>query len=117
MLRTVPWGQHICNRRFQSAGNLTKYFPLSRRDNILRLRCCLSETKVTILKSCPPIEIGGYKYIVPNGTESLRNIINYNCLKAGANLADNFKFIFKKKPCKNISFCKAFSNCIYRLII
>jgi hypothetical protein len=74
MLRAVPSGRHICNRRFQSAGNLTIYLSLSRRDNTLRLLCCLSETKEIILKPYPPIEIGGYKYSVPNGTESLRNI-------------------------------------------
>ena len=32
--------------------------------------CCLSETKEAVYDCDPPIEIGGYKYSVPNGTIS-----------------------------------------------
>jgi hypothetical protein len=38
--------------------------------------CCLSETKGNTQLYCPPIEIGGYKYVVPNGT--VRNICTFN---------------------------------------
>jgi hypothetical protein len=70
--------------------------PLSRKDNTINAICCLSETKgSTSFYYYPPIEIGGYKYIVPNGTESLRNIKNSNSkFKLSRHCLDNSEIAF-----------------------
>jgi hypothetical protein len=67
MLRLVPEGQYIYNRRFQSAGYASKFLPLSRSDNTLRIQCCHYVTRAVCKLFDPPIEIGGYKYAVPLG--------------------------------------------------
>jgi hypothetical protein len=77
MLRSVPSGRYICNRRFQSAGSYLHY-----------CFCHIVTTWIRkVLSRCdkgkhefgnPPIEIGGYKYAVPMGRYiSLRYISYY----------------------------------------
>jgi hypothetical protein len=50
------------NRRDKKRGR-----QLSRRDNILCIKVLSLRDKATNPVNCPPIEIGGYKYVVPLG--------------------------------------------------
>jgi hypothetical protein len=74
MILVKPENTPSVKTGFYPVSCIAKCFLLSRRDNTISVIYCLYETKAVIKRHCPPIEIGGYKYLVPNGTARLRNI-------------------------------------------
>jgi hypothetical protein len=83
MLLPAPLGTTYLYPPISIGGQKSSCLRLSRNDGI----CCHYVTSGSLSMSYPPIEIGGYKYFVPNGTErkAAKNGINLikKCFKGG----------------------------------